>query len=114
MPWNDKCQWGQPTPFNNHMAAIAVNNANFLQSVFVNTSENGNTRQAYTYHEVGGYRICVVGHIHINDEQVVAGASFIPGWDNWSMQTPQAAVDTIADLPDQGSFPGNDRYPHPT
>lgn len=113
--WNP--QHPGPVPFDNVDAANAVMNANFAQSVYVNTSATtGTTRQAYTYYFVQrpghNWRICVVGHIHKNPQgQITPGNSFIPGWDNWQMQTPPAACKVIANLPDQGNFPGNNRYP---
>ena len=59
---------------------------------------------------MGGYRICVVGHIHTKP-RAVAGNTFIPGWENWDMKTPSDAVDVIAKLADSGTFPEGDRYP---
>jgi hypothetical protein len=116
MPWDmTKCKWGVPAPFTNADATNAVNGADFANAVYVNTSaQAGQTRQAYTYVVVNGYRICVVGHIHVNPPgPPTAGNCFIPGWSNWQMNTPAAAVTAIAALPDSGTFPEDDRYPHP-
>ncbi len=116
-PWNpDKCKWGTPNNFGATDAAAAVNSANFSDSVYVNTSaEEGQTRQAFTYVTVGSYRICVVGHIHPqeNGRAPVAGNAYIPGFKDWTMTTPANAVQVIDGLPDGGTFPGDDRYPHP-
>ncbi len=109
MGWTEKCKNGGPSPFD---PSAALLKANFKESVFVNTSaQNGKTRQAYTYVEYGGYRICVVGHIHINGQTVTPGNSFIPGWGNWEEKTPEAAVKIIANLKDGGTFPEDGRYP---
>jgi hypothetical protein len=116
MPWDmTKCQWGVPQGFTNASAQNAVNNANFAQSVYVNTSAKaGRTRQAFTYVEVNGYRICVVGHIHPQqDAPPVPGGAYIPGWEKWETFTPPHAVKAINRLPDDGVFPGDHRYPHP-
>lgn len=115
MPWDlSKCQWGHPADFTNQDAAQAVADADFNHSVYVNTSQAGQTRQAYTYVVVRGYRICVVGHIHPQHNQPPeAGNAFIPGWMDWAMPTPTPSVVVIAGLPDQGHFPGDNRYPHP-
>lgn len=115
MPWDqNKCKWGYPANFTDQDAAQAVADADFTKSVFVNTSEAGQTRQAYTYVVVQGYRICVVGHIHPQkNKPPKAGNAFIPGWMNWSMLTPSPSVAVIDGLSDGGQFPGDDRYPHP-
>jgi hypothetical protein len=116
MPWDmNKCRWGVPIPFTNVDAANAVAGANFTASVYVNTSaKDGKTRQAFTYVEVRGYRICVVGHIHPQPSgPPVAGNAYIPGWMAWETTTPLAAVTVINGLPDGGTFPGDNRYPHP-
>lgn len=117
MPWNaDKCQWGYPEDFTNDDAREAVENADFSQSVYVNTSGTNVTKKAYTYYEIKGYRICVVGDVHrkdIHSPWNIAGNSFIPGWEDWAMQTPPDQVAVIGPLADQGAFPGNNRYPHP-
>lgn len=110
MGWNpEKCKEGGPDPFD---PSAALSAADFSKSVYVNTSaKEGKTRQAYTYVNYGEYRICVVGHIHLDGEKVIPGNSFIPGWDDWQQQTPKAAVVIIADLSDTGTFPGEGRYP---
>lgn len=116
MPWNmAKCKWGVPVGFTNADAANVVNAADFTASVYVNTSaKQGKTRQAFTYYTWGGYRLCVVGHIHPQPSgPPVAGNAYIPGWDGWDTTTPAAAVTVINGLPDGGTFPGDDRYPHP-
>ena len=111
---NDKCKWGTPSNFDNKAAEQALNQTDFTKSVFVNTSKKeGKTRQAYAYHHFGGYRICVVGHIHIVNNKAQPGNSFIPGYKNWQMKTPESAVKVIDELKDSGTFPGDDRYPHP-
>lgn len=117
MPWDTKkCKWGYPDSFTNTDAANAVTNADFTQAVFVNTSEQkGETKQAYTYHGFDKYRICVVGHVHVDPygKWTLAGNCFIPGWKWWDMTTPKAQVTAIGALPDGGAFPDDDRYPHP-
>ncbi|PMS13058.1 hypothetical protein C0Z17_07225 [Trinickia caryophylli] len=112
----NKCQWGVPPGFTNADAALAVTNADFSNAVFVQTSGTGVTKKAYTYYEVNGFRICVVGDVHKNDvsgQWNIAGNSFIPGWTGWSLQTPAAQVAVIGPLQDGGAFPDDDRYPHP-
>lgn len=116
MPWDmHKCLWGVPEDFTDQDAASAVAAADFSQSVYVNTSaEKGKTRQAYTYVMVRDYRVCVVGHIHPQrNGPVKAGNAFIPGWQDWFMETPANAVVVISNLQDGGAFPGDNRYPHP-
>lgn len=110
MGWNPaKCKEGGPDPFD---PSDALSKADFSKSVYVNTStKEGKTRQAYTYENYGGYRICLVGHIHLDGGKVTPGNSFIPGWENWEEQTPDADVDIIAKLSDHGTFPGEERYP---
>ena len=120
MPWNDKCLWGTPDDFNDAKARTAVENADFTNSVYVNISaKEGNTKQAYTYYVVDGYRICVVGHVHKDEDDnwTIAGNCFIPGWmgdddQGWEMNTPLAQVGVIGPLNVGGEFPGNNRYPH--
>lgn len=109
-----KCKWGHPEGFSDEEAAKALNSADFTNSVYVNTSaEEGLTRQAYAYYQFNGYRICVVGHIHIKEgEKPAPGNSFIPGWKNWYLATPLKVVKAIAALKDSGTFPGDGRYPH--
>ncbi|HEY9029734.1 MAG TPA: hypothetical protein VIM93_00085 [Kangiella sp.] len=114
MPWDqNKCLWGYPPHFTNQDAAQAVALADFNNAVFVNTSQAGQTRQAYTYVVMQGYRICVVGHIHPQANQPPKpGNAFIPGWLDWAMPTPTPSAAVIAGLPDGGNFPGDNRYPH--
>ena len=117
MPWDmNKCQWGVPANFTNMDATNAVNNANFANSVYVNVSaQAGQTKQAYTYYEFAGYRLCVVAHVH-KDQQgqwTQPGNCFIPGWENWSMGTPNAVITTVGPLAPAGAFPGDNRFPHP-
>lgn len=111
MPWDlTKCKAGGPMPFD---ASAALAAADFTKSVFVNTSaKKGKTRQAYTWVVQGGYKVCVVGHIHVTTEGsgVAQGNSFICGWKDWDEKTSEAAMTVIAKLPDGGSFPA-DRYP---
>ncbi len=114
MPWNQsKCPQGAPEPFDKEDAKKAVESADFANSVFVNTSNTTQeTRQAYTYLVTGGYRICIVGHIHVkNGKMTGPGKSFIPGWMDWDMDTPAQACQVIAALKDGGVFPGEARYP---
>lgn len=111
----DKCKWGVPG-FGETEAAAVVNRADFSASVYVNTSaKEGKTRQAFTYVTEGGYRICVVGHVHPQEggKPTVAGNVYIPGLANFEMPTPAAAVSVIDGMRDTGAFPGDDRYPHP-
>lgn len=108
-----------PTNFTNADAENAVTNADFASSVFVNISgRSENTKQAYTFVTLGSAlenrTICVVGHTHRNPTTGtynVPGSSFIPGWDSWTMQTPQAQATVISGLPVGGDFPAN-RYPY--
>lgn len=113
--WNDKCRWGKPA-FGATEAANAVATADFSASVYVNTSaEEGLTRQAYTYVTVGDYRICVVGHVHPQPDGAPSepGNCFVPGLANFEVTTPPGAVAVIDGLSDGGTFPGDERYPHP-
>lgn len=118
MPWNNKCQWGHPDNFNNESAKSAVENADFSKSVYVNISEEEqNTKAAFTYYEVSGYRICVVGHVHKkNNMWTEPGNCYIPGWGTkaqpWDMRTPSDATEVIGSLNTGGSFPFENRYPH--
>lgn len=113
MPWNNKCKWGTPEGFTNDDALEAVKNADFSQSTFVVTHNTKGTRSAYTYYDFGGYRLCVVAHIHIkNGEFIAPGNSFICGWENWSITTPDDVCGIVVSLKDGGSFPGDERYPH--
>lgn len=116
MPWDEaKCQWGYPAGFTNENARTAVENADFNNAVFVNTSNTGTTKKAFTYYVTQGYRICVVGDVHranAHSPWNIEGNSYIPGWENWQMQTPAAQVNVIGPKADQGAFPGNNRYPH--
>lgn len=114
MGWNkEKCKWGEPKDFSDEEAKKAVTNADYSQAVYVNTSsKEGKTRQAYTYYRFGGYRICVVGHIHVGNGKAMPGNCFIPGWEDWNMKTPSGVVKAIDALKDGGAFPGGDRYPH--
>ena len=115
MAWDEeKCQWGYPAEFTNDDARAAVQNADFANAVFVNTSNTGTTKKAFTYYETQGYRICVVGDVHRANEQspwTIAGNSYIPGWDGWHMPTPPDQVAVIGPLADQGAFPGNNPDP---
>ncbi|MFC8734299.1 hypothetical protein ACFT5B_17745 [Luteimicrobium sp. NPDC057192] len=121
MPWNAKCPNGGPAGFTDNDAIAAVNAADFTQSVYVNTSARSQaTRQAYTYVTVvdnagTAWTICVVGHIHINPNTHTytgPGYCYIPGWDDWEMQTPALQAAAIIPLADGGAFPGANRYPH--
>jgi hypothetical protein len=107
MPWDpNKCVNGWPPAFTNADAINLVTNADFTQSVFVQTHATGQTR-------FGGMTLCVVGHIHLGANGAPApGNSFIPGWQNWQMVTPAAQVAIIAGLPDGGLWPDGNRYPH--
>jgi hypothetical protein len=117
MAWDaDKCKWGTPSGFSDSAADTAVKNADFSKSVYVNISaKEANTKQAFTYYDFGGYRLCVVGHVHKNSSGgwTIAGNAYIPGWADWSMTTPAAQVTAIGSLGTGGSFPGDNRYPHP-
>ncbi len=117
MAWDmTKCRWGVPANFTNTDAENAVRNANFSASVYVNiSSAQQMTKQAYCFYEFGGFRICVVGHVHrdSNQQWTIAGNSFIPGWAGWDMTTPANQVTVIGGLQAGGAFPGDDRYPHP-
>ena len=116
MPWDmTKCVNGVPPGFTNAQAVNLVTNANFNNSVFVQTHATDATRSAFTYVPFGGMTVCVVGHIHIDPATgafVVPGNSYIPGWSGWQMQTPAGQCAVIDALPDQGVFPGVNRYPH--
>ena len=110
----EKCPQGGPPNFNPSVALAA---ANFEQAVYVNTSANGETRQAFAYVEISAdgktWRVCVVGHIHPKKKGgAVAGNSYIPGWANWQTPTPPNVVKIIAGLKDGGTFPEENRYPH--
>jgi hypothetical protein len=106
----DKCPNGGPQNFN---PVQAVNLADFNQSVFVNISGGGTTKQAYTYVQLNGWTICVVGHIHLNHGAFGGpGNCFIPGWMYWQTQTSNANAQIINGLGVGGVFPGNNRYPH--
>lgn len=110
-----KCPNGFPPNFGPNEAAQALQNADFTQSVYVNTSaRTGTTRQAYTYVQVGNLTITVVGHIHIDrgGGNPRPGRSYIPGFEGWMMRTPAPQVAVIAALPDGGVFPDGNRYPH--
>jgi hypothetical protein len=113
--WNENLKWFPKVGFNPREVVEA---ADFTKSICVITSRknNGRTRYAYTYVKVSGYWVCVVGHIHYDDrEGWVAGNSFIPGYDNWEMPTPEDAVAVIDSMEDGGRYPEDDniRYPHP-
>ena len=115
MPWDmNKCLNGVPAGFTNMDAVNLVTNANFNNSVFVQTHGTGQTKSAFTYVPFGGMTLCVVGHIHLNPGAPAdAGNSYIPGWMNWSMVTPVAQVGVIAGLAaNHGVFPDGNRYPH--
>ena len=117
MPWNkEKCQWGYPEGFTDDDARVAVLNADFTKAVFVQISlKEQTTKKAYTYHEFKGYRICIVGDVHRAESGPwnIAGNSFIPGWEDWYMRTPLDQVAVIGELSQGGSFPNENRYPHP-
>ncbi|GLZ36471.1 hypothetical protein [Actinokineospora sp. NBRC 105648] len=116
MPWNpDTCKWGAPASFTDQDAANVVNAADFRQAVFVEISKKDKkTKHAFTYVTYQGFRLCVNGHIHIDGNKITGpGNSYIPGWVGWDMTTPAAAVPVIGALPLGGTFPGDDRYPHP-
>lgn len=110
-----KCRQGVPQPFGPAEAAQAVQNADFRNAVFIKTSEGegSNTRKAFTYVHVGGFRICVGADIHPQPHgaPAKAGHAFIFGFLDWQTRTPAAAVRVIEGMPDQGTFPGADRYP---
>ncbi|MGB8842016.1 MAG: hypothetical protein WCC64_13220 [Aliidongia sp.] len=116
MPWDmNKCLWGVPSGFTNVDAQTAVENAKYELSVYVNISaQDQNTKQAYTYYVFGGFRLCVVAHVHkdTNGEFTIAGNCFIPGWQDWELETPENVIQTVGALPIKGSFPGDARYPH--
>ena len=117
MPWDmTKCQWGVPANFTAADATHAVNNANFATPVYVNVSaQEEQTKKAFTYYEFNGYRLCIVADVHKNQQGqwTQPGNCYIPGWESWEMQTPPAVVTTVGALASTGTFPGNDRYPHP-
>jgi hypothetical protein len=117
MPWDPtKCTRGVPNPFTNADATNIVTNANFAAATYVNISaHSATTKQAYTFVRFGGYDICLVGHVHMDaaGNWTIAGNCFIPGWQNWQMNLPNAHIAVIAGLATGGVFPGNDRYPHP-
>ena len=119
MPWNNRCPSGGPDPFNPDSAVAA---ADFSASTFVQTTQVGATenltRYAYTFVTVtddqgNDWRVCVVGHIHYvaDSQQWVSGHTFIPGWDQWAVQTSAAHRDLIENLAEHGQFPGDGRYP---
>lgn len=111
-----KCLNGVPAEFNDIEAMNLVSEADFANSVYVNTSaETRETRQAYLYVTFGGMRLCVVGHIHIDPDTGAftgPGYCFIPGWKGWSMRPSAAQCTAIDAAPDTGVFPGDNRYPH--
>lgn len=126
MPWqrninNQPVAIPGPMPFD-PVAAVAEAVANLNAPAFVMDAnipgQPGQlTRYVYVYvHVTDGqgnvWTVCVVLHLHfIPGQGWIAGNTFIPGWANWQIQTPPAAVPAIAALPLQGQFPGNDRYP---
>jgi hypothetical protein len=115
MPWDlTKCTNGVPNPFTNADAVNLVTNADFNQSVFVQTHLTGQTKSAFTYVQFGGMTLCVVGHIHLGPLGPVGpGNSYIPGWMGWSMVTPLAQVGVIGALAaNAGVWPDGNRYPH--
>lgn len=65
--------------------------------------------------KLNGYYVCVVGHIHLDDQnEWIAGHAFIPGYDNWAMDTPEDAVQVIEGMKDKEGFPERRyRLPHP-
>lgn len=91
----------------------ALKMADFSQAVFVLTHESKNTRSAYAYVSINGWRVCVVAHIHPkNDDKGYApGNCFIPGWKDWSIRTPEDICKILHSSSDKGSFPGAGRYP---
>ena len=118
MPWDtEKCKWGTPAGFKFLDAAKAVTSADFAHPVFVQISEKEeNTKKVFTYYNVKGYRICVVADIHkgrTSGRWDQPGNSYIPGWEKWSIKTPDSVVAVAGGLPESGVFPGDDRYPHP-
>ena len=114
MPWDmATCVNGVPNPFTNADAINLVTNANFANSTFVQVHNNGLTKSAFLMVPFGGMTVCVVGHIHLQPGQApAAGNCYIPGWQNWAMQTPAAQVIAIDAAPAAGLFPGANRYPH--
>lgn len=117
MPWNKaKCQWGFPENFKAEDAIKAVNTADFSKAVYVDISEEEeNTKNAFTFYDVDGYRICVVGHTHYNKWKRIydePANCYIPGFQNWQMKTPSHQIKVISALKTGGKFPGNNRYPH--
>lgn len=117
MPWDtSKCKWGYPATFTNTDAANAVAGVDFTTAVYVNVSaSSGETKQAYAYYVFDKYRICVVGHVHIDPlgKWTIPGNSYIPGWQYWQMPTPLGQTATIGTLPNGGAFPDDGRYPQP-
>ncbi|MEL6141238.1 MAG: hypothetical protein AAFQ37_02340 [Bacteroidota bacterium] len=118
MPWNGKkCKWGTPD-FSNDAAATAVANADYDHPAYVNISADKKvTKKIFAYYEVDGYRICVVADVHRKNTASpwnIAGHAYIPGWNDWQMETPSTIVDKYGALPESGAFPGDNRYPHPT
>lgn len=106
-----------PEDFTNESAQHAVEHVDFSQSIYVNISAGtGYTKKAFAYYQIGNWIICVVGDVHNHwgqhPQYDEPGNSYIPGWDNWQMQTPAAAVPVINNLPPRGQFPGANRYPH--
>jgi hypothetical protein len=122
MPWDaTKCTNGSPV-FSDAEAAEAVTKADFSKAVFVVISaKSQTTKSAYTYVDIPGWQICVVGHVHRANPQSAwnaAGNSYIPGWNGetgngWQMKTPADDVSVIGALPEGGEFPEDNRYPQP-
>lgn len=105
-----------PAGFTDADAQRLVEGANFAASVFAGLSEKEKeTRQAYTYVEFDGWRLCVVGHIHVTWRGKLhkPGNSFIPGWQGWSLPTPLDQCKVIDALENGGTFPQDARYPTP-
>lgn len=116
MPWNPAHPG--PANFSNVIATQFVNNADFTHIRYVGISQQqGNTKQVFTLHDYEGWRICVVRHAHFNNttgQYNLAGNSYIPGWDNWQINTPVGQLNQIAGLANHaagGFFGGNARYP---
>jgi hypothetical protein len=108
-----------PEGFTDADASAMVAAADFATSIYVVTSaQKGTTKSAFTFATYGlepqpVWRLTVVCHAHPGrGGGWVAGNCYIPGWTNWEMTTPTGDVNVIARLPNGGTFPGDERYPH--
>ena len=115
---------------------MAVAYAGYIDDI----QEEGYTVYAFSYVEVGGFRLCLVDHAHIvawsPDEMAskpwIAGHSYIPGLPGRQWQTPSSLVTWLQttyqkavvakyqqnpNLTDKtyhnlvGAFPNGERYP---